>query len=234
MNIIFECIMSFIVMLVVLAVAYETFNEEVTLRTPRKMIKFFILRFILYINTIYNFYLSLSFVETAINTEVSGITLVDFLLFFVWSTALILAWIFIGIYFIDETSSEGLISSYNDQKSKGQKIPYKVFKNFYTLYPDYVTISSGTFYINEPDSLSPKERFYFGFFDFVKVMFFLARQELQTKSIAEKPNTSVTRLMQQIIEKDIEQTHIKMRAAAEERIKIIHNIRKQYDNLSSH
>lgn len=228
MNIIFECIMSFIVILVVLAIAYEISDEEVTLRTPRKMIKFFILRFILYINIIYNLYLSLSFVETAINTEVSEITLVNLLLFFVWSTALILAWIFIGIYFIDETdsNSKGLISSYNDQKLKGQKIPYKVFKNFYTLYPDYVTISSGTFYINEPDSLSPKERFYFGFFDFVKVMFFLARQEAQIKSIAEKPNTSVTRLMQQIIEKDIEQTHIKMRAAAEERIKIMRNMRR--------
>lgn len=206
MNIIFECIMSFIVMLVVLAIAYEIFDEEVTLLTPRKMIKFFILRFILYINIIYNLYLSLSFAKTAIDTKVSEITLVDFLLFFVWSTALILAWIFIGICFIDETDSEGLISSYNDQKSKGQKIPYKVFKNFYTLYPDYVTVSSGTFYINDPDSLSPKEQFCFGFFDFIKVMFFLARQEPQTKSIIEKPNTPVTRLMQQIIEKDIEQT----------------------------
>ena len=204
MNIIFECIMSFIVMLVVLAIAYEIFDEEVTLLTPRKMIKFFILRFILYINIIYNLYLSLSFAKTAIDTKVSEITLVDFLLFFVWSTALILAWIFIGICFIDETDSEGLISSYNDQKSKGQKIPYKVFKNFYTLYPDYVTVSSGTFYINDPDSLSPKEQFCFGFFDFIKVMFFLARQEPQTKSIIEKPNTPVTRLMQQIIEKDIE------------------------------
>lgn len=226
MNIIFECIMSFIVMLVVLAIAYEIFDEEVTLLTPRKMIKFFILRFILYINIIYNLYLSLSFAKTAIDTKVSEITLVDFLLFFVWSTALILAWIFIGICFIDETDSEGLISSYNDQKSKGQKIPYKVFKNFYTLYPDYVTVSSGTFYINEPDSLRPKEQFCFGFFDFVKVMFFLARQESQTKSIIEKPSTSATRLMQQIINEDIKATHSKIQSAAQESISIMRNIRR--------
>lgn len=226
MNIIFGCIMSLIIMLVMLVIANEIFDEEVTLLTPRKMIKFFILRFILYINIIYNLYLSLSFAKIAIDTKVSATTWVDFLLFLVWGAALVFIWVIIGTYFADETGSEGLISSYNHQKSKGQKIPYKVFKNFYTLYPDYVTISSATFYINEPDSLSPKEQFCFGFFDFVKVMFFLARQEAQIKSIAEKPNTSVTRLMQQIIEKDIEQTHIKMQAAAEERIKIIHNMRK--------
>ena len=226
MNIIFECIMSFIVMLVVLAIACETFDEEVTLRTPRKMIKFFILRFILYINIIYNLYLSLSFAEAAINTEVSGITVVDFLLFFAWTATLIFAWVNIGAYFANETGSEGLISSYNDQKSKGQKIPYKVFKNFYTLYPDYVTISSGTFYINEPDSLSPKEQFYFGFFDFIKVMFFLARQEPQTKSIIEKPNTSATCLLQQIINEDIKTTHSKIQSAAQESIKIMRNMRR--------
>lgn len=226
MNIIFECIMSLIVMLVVLAIASETFGEEVTLLTPRKMIKFFILRFILYINVIYNLYLSLSFLETVSNMKVSGTTLVDFLLFLVWGAALFLSWVFIGAYFVNETDSEGLILSYNDQKSKGQKIPYKVFKNFYTLYPDYVTISSGTFYVNDPDSLSPKEQFCFGFFDFIKVMFFLARQEPQTKSIIEKPNTPVTRLMQQIIEKDIEQTHIKMQAAAQESISIMRSMRR--------
>lgn len=223
MNIIFGCIMSLIIMLVVLAIAYEIFDEEVTLRTPRKMIKFFILRFILYINIIYNLYLSLSFVKTAIDTEVSGTTLVDFLLFLVWGAGLILAWVFIGAYFTNETRSEGLISSYNDQKSKGQKIPYKVFKNFYTLYPDYVTISSGTFYINEPDSLSPKERFYFNFFDFIRVMLFLARRQ---ESIFEKPNTSAIRLMQQIIDEDMKQNSAKMQAAAQESIKIIHNMRK--------
>lgn len=221
MNIIFEGIMSSIVMLVVLAIAVETCGEEVTLLTPRKMIKFFILRFILYINIIYNFYLSLSFVKVASNTKVSGTTLIDFLLLTVWGAAFILTWGFIGAYFANETGSEGLISSYNDQKSKGQKIPYKVFKNFYTLYPDYVTVSSGTFYINEPDSLSPKEQFYFGFFDFVKVMFFLAREEPQTKSIIEKPNTSTTRLMQQIINEDIKATHSKIQSAAQESIKIM-------------
>lgn len=222
MNIIFECIMSLIVMLVVFAIACETFGEEVTLLTPRKMIKFFILRFILYINIIYNFYLSLSFVKIAIDTKVSEITLVDFLLLFIWTAIFILTWIFIGAYFINETDSEGLISSYNDQKSKGQKIPYKVFKNFYTLYPDYVTISSGTFYVNDPDSLSPKEQFCFGFFDFVKVMFFLAHQQKpQTKFITEKPNTSTTRLMQQIINEDIKTTHSKIQSVAQESIKIM-------------
>lgn len=214
--------MSSIVMLVVFAIAYETFDEEVTLLTPRKMIKFFILRFILYINVIYNLYLSLSFLEVASNTKVSEVTLVDSFLLLAWTATLIFAWVNIGAYFVNETGSEGLISSYNDQKSKGQKIPYKVFKNFYTLYPDYVTISSGTFYVNDPDSLSPKERFCFGFFDFVKVMFFLAcQQKPQTKSIAEKPNTSTTRLMQQIINEDIKVTHSKIQSAAQESIKIM-------------
>ena len=227
MNIIFRCIMSLIVMLttIVITAAITTSVEEekITLRTPRKMIIIFILRFILYVNVIYNFYASICWAVVTSNTEVSGATLVEVLLSVIWIAFIILAWIFIACYFSYNTGGVGLIPSYNEQKSKGQKISYKVFKNFYALYPDYIEILSNTFYVKDLNTYDIKEQFYFGFFDFIKVMLFLARQQ---EPILEKPNTSATLLMQQIIDEDMKQNSAKIRAAAQESIKIINNMER--------
>lgn len=227
MNIIFECIMSLIVMLITIVITTTIVARveegKITLRTPRKMIIIFILRFILYVNVIYNFYASICWAVVASNTEVSGAALVEVLLFVIWIVFIILTWIFIACYFSHETGGVGLIPSYNEQKSKGQKISYKVFKNFYALYPDYIEILSNTFYVKDLNTYDPKEQFYFGFFDFIKVMLFLARQQ---EPILEKPNISATLLMQQIIDEDMKQNSAKMRTAAQESIKIINNMER--------
>lgn len=227
MNIIFECIMSLIVMLTTVVITTTIIIRvkewKITLRTPRKMIIIFILRFILYANVIYNFYASIFWVIVASNTEVSEVPPVEVLLSVIWVTCIVLAWIFIVCYFASETGGVGLIPSYNEQKSKGQKISYEIFKNFYVLYPDYVEILSNTFYVKDLNTYDAKEHFYFGFFDFIKVMLFLARQQ---EPILEKPNTSATLLMQQIIDEDMKQNSAKIRAAAQESIKIMRNMRR--------
>ena len=227
MNIIFECIMSLIVMLttvvIIVKIVIEVKEEKITLRTPRKIIIIFISRFILYVNVIYNFYASIFWGIVASNTEVSEAPPVEVLLSVIWITCIVLAWIFIVCYFASETGGVGLIPSYREQKSEGQKISYKVFKNFYILYPNYIAIFDYAFFIKNPKTFNPEERFYFGFFDFVKVMLFLARQQ---EPILEKPNTSATLLMQQIIDEDMKQNSAKMRAAAQESIKIMRNMRR--------
>lgn len=227
MNIIFKCIMSLIVMLTTLVIVAEITAKveegKITLRTPRKMIIIFILRFILYVNVIYNFYASIFWAAVCSNIKVSEASPVEVLLSIIWIIFIILAWIFIAYYFSHETGGVGLIPSYNEQKSEGQKIPYEVFKNFYALYPDYVKILSNAFYVKDLNTHDAKERFYFGFFDFVKVMLFLARQQ---EPILEKPNISATLLMQQIIDEDMKQNSAKMRAAAQESIKIINNMER--------
>lgn len=227
MDIIFRYIMSLIVMLTTLVIAVrivtEVKDEKITLRTPRKMIRIFILRFILYANVIYNFYASVFWAIVASNIKTSEASQVEVLLCVIWITSIVITWIFIVCYFSYETSEVGLISSYNEQKSKGQKISYKVFKNFYALYPDYVEILSNTFYVKDLNTYDAKEQFYFGFFDFIKVMLFLARQQ---QPILEKPNISATLLMQQIIDEDMKKNSAKMRAAAQESIKIINNMER--------
>ena len=227
MNIIFGCIMSLIVMLttIVITATIATRVEEgkITLRTPRKMIIIFILRFILYVNVIYNFYASIYWAVVASNIKVSEATPVEVLLSVIWIIPIALAWIFIACYFAHETGGVGLIPSYNEQKSEGQKISYKVFKNFYILYPNYVAILDYAFFVKNPKTSNPEERFYFGFFDFIKVMLFLTRQQ---EPILEKPDISATFLMQQIIEEDMKQNSAKMRAAAQESIKIINNMER--------
>ena len=227
MDIIFRCIMSLIVMLTTLVITVRTVteveDEKITLRTPRKMIRIFILRFILYVNVIYNFYASVFWAIVASNIKISEASQVEDLLCVIWVTSIVIAWIFIICYFSHETGKVGLISSYNEQKSKGQKISYKVFKNFYILYPNYVAILGYAFFIKNPKTFNPEERFSFGFFDFIKVMLFLARQQ---EPILEKPNTSATLLMQQIIDEDMKQNSAKMRAAAQESIKIINNMER--------
>lgn len=227
MSIIFECIMSLIVMLttLVITVGIATRVEEgkITLRTPRKMIIIFILRFILYVNVIYSFYASVFWAIVASNTEVSGVPLVEVLLSVIWITCIVLTWIFISCYFVNKTGGVGLIPSYNEQKSEGQKISYKVFKNFYILYPNYVAILDYAFFIKNPKTFNPEERFCFGFFDFINVMLFLADQQ---EPILEKPNISTTLLMQQIIDEDMKQNSAKMRAVAQESIKIINNMER--------
>ena len=227
MNIIFECIISLIVMLTTLVItatiATRVEEGKITLRTPRKMIIIFILRFILYVNVIYNFYASIYWAVVASNIKVSEATPVEVLLSVIWIIPIALAWIFIACYFAHETGGVGLIPSYNEQKSEGQKISYKVFKNFYALYPDYIEILSNTFYVKDLNTYDVKEQFYFGFFDFIKVMLFLARQQ---EPILEKPNTSATLLMQQIIDEDMKQNSAKMQAAAQESIKILNNMER--------
>lgn len=227
MDIIFECIMSLIVMLTTLVITVKTIteveDEKITLRTPRKMIRIFILRFILYANVIYNFYASVFWAIVASDIKTSEASQVEVLLCVIWITSIVIAWIFIACYFSYETSEVGLISSYNEQKSKGQKISYKVFKNFYILYPNYVAILDYAFFIKNPKTFNPEERFSFGFFDFIKVMLFLARQQ---QPILEKPNISATLLMQQIIDEDMKKNSAKMRAAAQESIKIINNMER--------
>lgn len=226
MDIIFECIMSLIVMLTAFVIIVKTVteveDEKITLRTPRKMIRIFILRFILYANVIYNLYASVSWAIVANNIKIPGASQVEVLLCVIWITSIVIAWIFIACYFAHETGEVGLISSYNEQKSKGQKISYKVFKNFYILYPNYVAILDYAFSIKNPKTFNPEECFSFGFFDFIKVMLFLARQQ----PILEKPNISATLLMQQIIDEDMKKNSAKMRAAAQESIKIINNMER--------
>ena len=227
MNIIFGCIMSLIVMLTILVItagiATRVEEGKITLRTPRKMIIIFILRFILYANVIYNFYTSIFWAAVCSNIKISEAPPVEVLLSFMWIIFIILAWIFIACYFAHETGVVGLIPSYNEQKAEGQKISYKVFKNFYILYPNHVAILDDAFFIKNPKTFNPEERFCFGFLDFIKVMLFLARQQ---EPILEKPNTSATLLMQQIIDEDIKQNSAKMRAAAQETIKIINNMER--------
>ena len=227
MNIIFGCIMSLIVMLttIVITTTIVARVEEgkITLRAPRKMIIIFILRFILYVNVIYNFYASIFWATVCSNVKVSEVPPVEVLLSIIWAIFIILAWIFITCYFTHETSGVGLISSYNEQKSKGQKISYKVFKNFCILYPNYVAILDYAFFVKNPKTFNPEERFCFSFFNFIKVMLFLARQQ---EPILEKPNTSATLLMQQIIDEDMKQNSAKMRAAAQESIKILNNMER--------
>lgn len=226
MDIIFECIMSLIVMLTAFVIIVKTVteveDEKITLRTPRKMIRIFILRFILYANVIYNLYASVSWAIVANNIKISEASQVEVVLCVIWITLIVITWIFIACYFAHETGEVGLISSYNEQKSKGQKISYKVFKNFYILYPNYVAILDYAFSIKNPKTFNPEECFSFGFFDFIKVMLFLARQQ----PILEKPNISATLLMQQIIDEDMKKNSAKMRAAAQESIKIINNMER--------
>ena len=227
MNIIFECITSLIVMLTTLVITVKTIteveDEKITLRTPRKMIRIFILRFILYANVIYNFYASIFWATVEGNIKVSEVSSVEFLLHGIRLLFIILTWIFIACYFSHETGGVGLIPSYTEQKSEGQKISYNIFKNFYILYPNYIAILDDAFFVKNPKTFYLEERFCFGFFDFIKVMLFLARQQ---QPILEKPNISATLLMQQIIDEDMKKNSAKMRAAAQESIKIINNMER--------
>ena len=227
MDIIFECIMSLIVMLTAFVIIVKTVteveDEKITLRTPRKMIRIFILRFILYANVIYNLYASVFWGIVASNIKISEASQVEVVLCIIWITLIVITWIFIACYFSHETGGVGLILSYTEQKSEGQKISYKIFKNFYILYPNYVAILDDAFFVKNPKTFYLEERFCFGFFDFIKVMLFLARQQ---EPILEKPNISATLLMQQIIDEDMKQNSAKMRAAAQESIKIINNMER--------
>ena len=224
MNLTFEVVVAAIVLIVTpFIVAYLTSNQ-VSLRTPKRMIRFFYLRCILYLNTIYTIRSFIPCTSTIfIDSFRENISPFEFLLGIAWLFSLFLTLPFIAAYFVDNTSNNGLISYYKRQRCDGQKIPYKVFKNFYILYPNYVANLDDAFFIKNPETFNPEERFCFGFFDFIKVMLFLARQQ---EPILEKPNASATLLMQQIIDEDMKQNSAKMRAAAQESIKIINNMER--------
>lgn len=224
MNFTFEVVVAAIVLIATsFIVAYLTSNQ-VSLLTPKRMIRFFYLRCILYLNTIYTVRSLISCVSTVVRDDFRETTFpFEFLLGIVWVLLVFLTWFFIVSYFADNTSDNGLISYYKRQQCDGQKISYKVFKNFYILYPNYIAIFDYAFFVKDPKTFNPEKRFYFGFFDFVKVMLFLARRQ---EPILEKPNTSATLLMQQIIDEDIKQNSAKMRAAAQESIKIINNMER--------
>lgn len=219
-----EVVVAAIVLIVTaFIVAYLTSNQ-VSLLTPKRMIRFFYLRCILYLNIIYTFRSFIPCMSTLVRDDFRENTFpFELLLSIAWMALLFLMLPFIVAYFADDTSNNGLISYYKRQQCDGQKISYKVFKNFYILYPNYVAILDYAFFIKNPKTFKPEKRFYFGFFDFIKVMLFLARQQ---EPILEKPDVSATLLMQQIIDEDMKQNSAKMRAAAQESIKILNNMER--------
>ena len=149
MNIIFGCIMSLIVMLTILVItagiATRVEEGKITLRTPRKMVTIFILRFILYANVIYNFYTSIFWAAVCSNIKVSEAPLVEVLLSFIWIIFIILAWIFIACYFAHETGGVGLIPSYNEQKRKDKRFHIRFSRIFIfsilTMLPFLIMLS---------------------------------------------------------------------------------------------
>lgn len=191
MDIIFECIMSLIVMLTTLVItvkiATEVEDEKITLCTPRKMIRIFILRFILYANVIYNFYASVFWAIVTSNIKTSEASQVEALSCVIWIISIVIVWILIACYFAHETGEVGLISSYNEQKSKGQKISYKVFKNFYILYPNYVAILDYAFSIKNPKTFNPEECFSFGFLILLRSCYSLRANNLFLKNQTFRP-----------------------------------------------
>lgn len=217
MNFTFEVIVAAIVLITTSFIAVYLTSNQVSLLTPKRMIHFFYLRCILYLNTIYTVRSFISCMSTVCRNDF------EILLGIVWAVLLVLTLLSIGSYFAANTSNNGLISYYKRQKCDGQKISYKVFKNFYILYPNYVATFDDAFFVKNPKTFNPEERFCFGFFDFIKVMLFLARQQ---EPILEKPNISATLLMQQIIDEDMKQNSAKMQAAVQESIKIINNMER--------